>query len=61
MKYYTLYYQPKTALDRVIAVATSDSLLKLLRLSTRRLTIAKVFRTLSERRISAIKTRFNMV
>lgn len=32
MKYYTLYYQPKTAVDRVIAVATSDSLLKLLKI-----------------------------
>lgn len=32
MKYYTLYYQPKTAVDRVIIVATSDSLLKLVKI-----------------------------
>lgn len=29
MGYYTLYYQPQTSSDCVIAVATSDSLLKL--------------------------------
>lgn len=29
MKYYTLYYQPQSSSNRVIAVATSDSLLKL--------------------------------
>ena len=33
MKYYTLYYQPKTAVDRVISVATSDSLLKLCKIN----------------------------
>lgn len=29
MKYYTLYYQPQTSSNRVIAVASSNSLLKL--------------------------------
>lgn len=29
---YTLYYQPQTASDRKIAVATSDSLIKLLKI-----------------------------
>lgn len=29
MKYYTLYYQQRTSSDRIIAVATSDSLLQL--------------------------------
>lgn len=32
MKYYTLYYQPKTSGDYVIAVASSNSLLKLLKI-----------------------------
>lgn len=32
MKYYTLYYHPKAAVDRVIAVASSDSILKLLKI-----------------------------
>ena len=32
MKYYTLYYQPKTSVNRVIAVASSDSILKLLKI-----------------------------
>lgn len=32
MKYYTLYYQPKTSVNRVIAVASSNSLLKLLKI-----------------------------
>lgn len=32
MKYYTLYYQPMTSSDHVIAVATSNSLLKLIKI-----------------------------
>ena len=32
MKYYTLYYQPKASVNRVIAVASSNSLLKLLKI-----------------------------
>ena len=30
--YYTLYYQPQTSINRIIAVATSDSLIKLLKI-----------------------------
>ena len=32
MKYYTLYYEPHAAIRRTIAVATSDSILKLLKI-----------------------------
>ena len=32
MKYYTLCYQPQTSINRIIAVSTSDSLIKLIKI-----------------------------
>lgn len=32
MKYYTLYYQPQASSDRIIVVASSNSLLKLVKI-----------------------------